>query len=132
MATVTMTKTTVGLNLLRDSLWGQNGATSRILYFAVGTGTTTPSTGDTKLVSEVYRAIFQTLTSGATGEGHMQGFIDLANANGLTLTEAGLWGGTSATSSANTGILIARGLFNPTIPKNSGSTITIDFDLTFS
>ncbi len=132
MATVTMTKATVGLNLLRDALSSQNSATSKITYFAVGTGTTAPSAGDAKLVAEVYRSVFQSAAGGSTGVEDLFGFIDLAFANGVTLTEAGIFGGATATSTANSGILIARGLFNPTIVKNNGITVQIDFSCIFS
>lgn len=131
MAAITLTFTNAGLNFLRDSLPGQNNANGRITYFAVGTGTTAPSVTDTKLANEVYRAVFQSVGAGGTGEEHMYGFVDLAFANGSTLSEAAIFGGPTVTSTANTGIMIARALLSPTISKTNGLSVTLDFDITF-
>lgn len=126
MAAIALTITDAGRNLLRDSLFG--GQSSRILYFVVGTGNTAPTVSDTKLAAEVYRAIFQGVGAGVTGEVHLSGFIDLAFAN-VNIGEVGVIGGASATTSANTGVLIARALYQHN--KNSGETITLDFDMRF-
>lgn len=130
MATVALTFTTVGLNYLRDSFSGQSNANGRITYFAVGTGTTAPSASDTQLANEVYRAVIQSAGPGGTAEEHLYGFVDLAFGNGSTLSEAAIFGGATVTTTANTGIMIARALLSPTIVKNNGITVTLDFDLT--
>lgn len=131
MAAIALTFTNVGLNYLRDSLSGQNNANGRITWFAVGTGTTTPSSSDTKLANEVYRAVLQSAGAGSTGEEHLFAFVDLAFGNGYTLSEAAIWGGSTITSAANTGIMIARALLSPTITKNNGTSVTLDFDILF-
>lgn len=132
MATVALTITTVGRNYLRDSLSGQSNANGRITYFSVGTGTTTPSVSDTKLAAEVYRTVFQSAGPGTNiGEELLNGFIDLAFANGLTLTETGIWGGPTVSGTANSGILIARALLSPTIAKNNAITVSLNFDMQY-
>lgn len=122
-----MTITTAGLNWWRTTLPGRSSG--QIVYFAIGTGNTTPSVNDTKLAAEAYRTTFQSSADGNTGEEHMYGFVDLAFGN-VTIAEVGLFAGATATTSANTGILVARALYSHS--KQNTETITLDFDIIFT
>lgn len=127
-----MTVTNAGLNWLRMGFTGSN--TIQINYLAVGTGTTAPTVNDTQLAAEAYRVPPSGYTNGANGVISMNGFIDMAYAN-VTISEVALFGsmtGNTATSSANTGVLIARGLWSPAFTKTSSDTITLPFIITLA
>lgn len=130
MATITMTVTTAGLNWLRMGFTGSN--TIQINYVAVGTGTTAPTVNDTKLAAEAYRVPPAGYTLGSNGVISMNGFIDTAYAN-VSISELGLFGsmtGNTATGTANTGVLLARGLWSPAFVKTNADTISLPFIIT--
>lgn len=127
-----MVRTNAYLDLLAGAPAGLQK--DQILYFAVGTGNSTPVATQTKLDAEVYRNNFAGITPGNAGSGliTMSGFIDLAVAN-VSIAEIGLFASSStntATSSANTGVLIARALYSHS--KASTETITLAFAITFT
>src|SRR5258708_5915196 len=153
----TLTKTTVGLNLLRDSNSG--AANDTITYVSLGTGTTAPSAGDVKLVAEVFRKKVTSYANGTTGEilvsmylapGDANGFdIEIhayqyftrctvlvsmylapGDANGFDIEEVGFWGG-NASSTPNSGVLIGRGLWSHN-PKVSTESIQFQLDWIYS
>jgi hypothetical protein len=105
------------LNLIA-SVGGHSGTT----YFAVGTGSNAPSTGDTQLQTEFFRKVFSTTTISGnqvdlstvfnTGEGN------------TTYAEAGLFGN-GATGTANSGTLFARSSYVYT--KSSAVTLSNDY-----
>lgn len=114
-----------GRNLIRDLMAGKE--TKGIQYIAIGTGSTTPAPTDTKLESEVYRdTITRLLYSNGVLTVHY--YLDAESANGYNLTEAGLFGGSTATSSKNTGILYSRVTF-PVIQKNNSLSVLFVWDL---
>jgi len=117
--------TTLGKNVIRD-LIGNDGI-SGIQYFAVGTGNTTPAIGDTLLDTEVFRG---QITSFLKGSGTITAkyYLSSTQGNGNDLEEAGLFG-RDATSSADTGDLIARALFTQ-ISKTSLLKITFTWLIT--
>src|SRR5438094_211769 len=123
-----ITKTNAGLNLARDAEAG--AANAQIKYVALGTGNTTPAATDTKLVSEVYRKAVSSRANGTNGELITSLYLGAGDANGIVIAEVGIFGGSSATSQLNTGVLIARGLYSHT--KSSGESIQIDFDHTYA
>ncbi len=122
-------KTNVGLNLLRDAMANNN--LSVVKYVALGTGSTTPALGDTKLVNEVFRKAVTSYTNGATGELFINMYLAPGDSVGTDIEEVGFFGGATATSSANSGVLIARGLFSHN-PKTNLESIQFQLDQIFS
>lgn len=122
-----ITITTVGHNLIRDAL--QNANTSFIKYVALGSGTTTPQITDTQLANEIFRKLATSYTNGGTGEILINLYVspnDLVNQN---IEEVGFFGGATATSKGNSGVLLARGLFTHN-PKTNLESIQFQLDFT--
>lgn len=112
---------TVGLNLLRDLLNGDN--LTGITEFALGTGSTAAANGDTTLVAEVHRdTLTRTVKTSAVLSA--QYFLSSVTLNGTTIREAGLF------TDENT--LFARYVLDTPIAKNSGIAVTFTWDITFS
>lgn len=123
-----ITVTNAGKNLLRS---GRSGVDNpKVTYIALGTGNTAPSASDTKLVSETFRKKITSYTNGGTGEILANGYIAPTEAVGVVIAEVGYFGGNSATSAANSGILIARGLYSHV--KTATESLTLQFDETIS
>lgn len=124
-----ITVTTVGKNLLRDGRRGTNNP--KVTYVALGTSNTAPSASDTKLGAEVFRKAISSYAAGAsTGECLANAYIAPTEAVGVVIAEVGFFGGNSATSTANSGILIARGLYSHT--KTGTESLTLQFDETIT
>ena len=120
--------TNAGVNLLRDSLRGVV-ATTEILYVAVGTGSTAPAATDTQLQAEVFRKALTTDSNGAAaGEGLFTLYLSPQDANTVAIGEVGWFAGSGANGTANSGVLIARGLYSHT--KVATESINVTFDLT--
>ena len=126
----TMTKTTVGLNLERDGKSGANNP--KVLYIALGTGNSTPSVANTALDNEVFRKAISTFANGSTGDITAQIYIEPTEAVGYTIAEVGIFGGGAATNVANSGVLLARGLYSPTHTKTNAESMVIPVDITYS
>jgi hypothetical protein len=94
------------------------------LYFAVGTGVISNVTpGDGSLATESFRAA--TSTGVVTGNQiDISTFFGALQANS-TYTNAGLWGGSSATGSLGTGTLEAHMLY--ALTKTSANSLTNDY-----
>lgn len=129
MPTIAMTKTTGWRNLIRDGMSGANNP--KITYVAIGSGTNTPTSSDTQLQTETFRKAVTTYTSGGTGELLISMFLGPSDAVGTDIEEVGLYGGSSATSTPNSGVLIARGLWSHP-GKTSSESITLTLDATVS
>lgn len=128
MPTVAMTITNVGLNMLRDGLSGAN--TSKIAYFAIGSGTAAPSASDTRLSAETFRKAVSSYTNGiASGELVVDVYLAPTDAVGLDIEEVGIFASSSATSAANSGVLLARGLYAHN-PKSALESIDLKLDIT--
>src|SRR5712691_493381 len=110
MAAITIT--TGGRNLLRNGMSGANDP--RITYVALGTSNTAPTTGDTQLGAEVFRKAVTSYTNGATGEVLINMYLAPGDSVGSNIQEVGFWGGSSASGTANSGVLLARGLYSHT------------------
>lgn len=123
-----ITKTNGWLNLLRDDTAGVDLAT--ITWVAVGTGSTAPAATDTTLVSESFRKATTSHTNPATGETIVSVYIGPSDAVGVVIAEVGFFGGDSATSAANSGVLVARGLWSHT--KTNTESLVLKIDATFS
>lgn len=126
MATATLTD--AGRNLLRDARRGLVTDIS-VHYVAVGTSSTAPTTGDTQLGAEVFR---KALTNSANGAGAGASVLTLylspQDVVGTAIAEVGWFAGSSASGTANSGVLIARGLYSHT--KTASESINIPFTLT--
>lgn len=127
MSTIQITD--VGSNLYRDSAKGSS--VPKITYVALGTSTTSPTAADTKLSAEVFRKAVTSYTNGSTGEVFINMYLGPLDAVGDDIEEVGFFGGTSATGTANTGVLLARGLWHHN-PKTNLESITFQLDFTFT
>jgi hypothetical protein len=86
-------------------------ANLEIKYLAVGTGTTAITDNDAALSAEILRTPDTSLSANATGQVTSQ-FVVLDSEAVATIEEVGIFGGTSATLTANVGILISRILWH--------------------
>lgn len=125
----TLTKTTVGLNFFRN---GNRGASSPIIsYFAVGSGTSSPTAAQTTLDSEQFRKAVTSYTNGTTGELLVDVYLSPTDAVGVNIQEVAVFGGGSPT--ANSGTMLGRALYTPsTNPKTNTVSIQLHLDLTYS
>lgn len=125
--------TFAGLNLFAAAAIGTDSC--QITYVAVGTSNTAPTVNDTKLAAEssVAGARKSIVGSGAVALGTNPGELiititfqapDAANVN---IQEVGFFGSKSATTTANTGVLIARALYAHN--KLSTESLTLTFDM---
>ncbi|MFA5715299.1 MAG: hypothetical protein WC998_06145 [Candidatus Paceibacterota bacterium] len=98
---------------LEEIVKSLTGATPNveIKYLAVGTGTTAITDNDIALATEIFRTPDTALSANATGQVTSQ-FAVLKTEAVATIEEIGIFGGTSATLTANIGILISRILWH--------------------
>lgn len=101
-------------------------AKTGITYFGVGTGSVAPVASDVALGTEVFR---DTLTNAivTSGKVNIQYYLNSGDANGNTLTEAGLFGG-DASAIADSGTLFARYVYAG-IVKTASIAITYSWDI---
>lgn len=121
--------TDAGKNLVRDALKGST-TDLKIKYVALGSGTTAPAGSQTTLATEQFRKAITLQTAGTTGVVTTTGFIAASEATSFTIGELGWFAGTTATASANTGIMVARVLYSRA--KTSLESLEIDRTDTFS
>ena len=112
---------TAGLNLVRDLIMGSGRYPSDI---AVGTDNTPPVAGDTALGVEVFRNVITRRIPTST-QGTFQLFLGAGDANGNTLTEAGIF------NRATIGDMLSRVTFADII-KTAAITVTLTWDITIS
>jgi hypothetical protein len=123
-----MTVTDNGRNLYRDGSKGSNNP--KLLYIAIGTDSTAPSISDTKLKSESFRKAITSYANGASvGEILINAYIGPSEANGINIQEVGVFGGSTASSVANSGVLLARGLYSHTKVSTEGLTLQLDLQI---
>ncbi len=124
MAAITITN--AGLGLIRDSLSGANNAL--ITYVALGTSSTGPTANDTRLGSEIFRKAVTSYTNGASiGEILINMYLAPGETVGTGIQEVGFFGA-NATGAANSGVMLARGLYAHT--KSNVESISFQLDLT--
>jgi hypothetical protein len=99
-----------GLNLLREALRG-TVTDAEIKYIAVGTSSASVTTSDTQLGSEVFRkAVF---SKSIVGTGAVQTIAILDDAEAVAnIQEIGVFAGSTASVTANSGIMISRILYS--------------------
>lgn len=103
-------------------------------FVAVGTGSTTPSATDHQLNAEATtagsRKVITSCVPGTNpGEFIVTGTLQATDAVGVNIFEVGWFAGSGATSSANTGVLVARVLWAHTNKLNT-EIITFVLDMT--
>ncbi len=104
--------------------------TSVIKYVALGTSNTAPTAGDHTLGAETFRKAVTSFTNGASnGEVLINMYLAPGDAVGNNIQEVGFFGGGAATSSANTGVLLAHGLYAHN-PKTAVESIQFQLDFT--
>lgn len=118
-------KTNGWLNLKRDGSSGANNP--KITFVALGTSNTTPTISDTALGHEVFRKAVTAYTNGATGEILISMYLSPTDTINVDIEEVGFFGGSSASSTPGSGILLARGLWSHN-PKTNMESITFVLD----
>ena len=125
MAAITITND--GLNLIRDGLKGASNPL--IKYVALGTSSTAPTAADHTLGAETFRKAVSSYTNGASnGEILINMYLAPGDAVGNNIQEVGFFGG-NATSTANSGVLLAHGLYVHN-PKTAVESIQFQLDFT--
>lgn len=112
---------TSGRNLIRDLL---NNSTTGLTHFAIGTGTTAVTSTQTTLETEI---LIDTITQTAadTAKLTVRYFLGTADANGSTVSEAGIFNSSSA------GTMYAR-VTHTGIEKSASITVTYNWELTWT
>jgi hypothetical protein len=128
VATSNIQVTDAGVNLWRNADRGADN--SLITYVALGTSNTAPAASDTKLGNEVFRKAVTSYTNGLTGEILVTGYFSSTDAVGVNIAEIGFFGGANASSAANSGTLIAHGLYTLNNKTNLQSLQAV-LDLTY-
>lgn len=99
-----------GLNMIRDALDG-NVSDLELKYLALGTGDTAVDDTQTTLVTEGFRTTF--VSQETTGTGILKSTaLVLDDEAVFHIKELGIFAGSTATSTADTGIMISRILYD--------------------
>lgn len=122
-------KTEVVKNKIMDTVLSQligalqgNSPNLEIKYCALGTSNTPITVLDTKLGNEIFRTPIVSQSGTATGEVTTD-FLVLATEAVGSIEEIGIFGGSTATSTKDTGTLISRILWSKT--KTNSEELTI-------
>lgn len=124
MATATLTD--VGRNMMRDARRGLV-TNLAIAYVAIGTSSTAPTAADTQLGAEVFRKALTSTSAPSTGTGTFTLYLAPGDAVSVGINEVGWFAGSGASGTANSGVMIARGLYAHT--KLASESIQVDFTL---
>ena len=128
MPIISLTLTNDGHNLLRNGLMGTDNP--KMKYFALGTGTTAPTVNDHTLQAEVFRKAVTSFTNGSnTGEALINVYVAPGDAVGANIQEVAVFGGNSATSTANSGVMLGRALWSHN-PKTNMESLQLQLDIT--
>ena len=102
--------------------WSGSADDIQIKYFAFGTGSTAVTVNDTKLDSESFRKVATQVTNPSDGVVKSVCALTTGEAN-FVIKEIGVFCGSTATASADTGTMISRILVN--IDKNSNIALNV-------
>jgi len=118
-----------GHNLIRDSAHGID--VFKITYFGLGSGNGAVNLADHTLNHEQYRRAITSFVNGSSvGEIIVSVYVPGGDAVGLNVQEFGLFGGNAATSSVNSGVMIGRCLWVPSVnPKTALVSFQLSLDL---
>lgn len=120
----------IGKDLIIQRLTGTTTYSLVINYGAIGTGSTAPSTSDTKLTAETNRVAPAYVQDIGFNEAQLQFFFpDGILANG-TYPEFGTF--VDGTSSANSGQIFNHALFGTSYVKTAGVDTTVEVDITLT
>src|SRR5216117_2324885 len=122
-----ITITTAGRNLERHVSSGAQNP--RITYVALGTDSTAQVVGNTQLGAEVFRKAVTSYTNGTDGEILINMYLAPSDLVGTTIAEIGFFGG-NATKTANSGTLLARGLYSHTHINTESIQFQLDYTRT--
>lgn len=102
-----------GLNMFRDALKG-TVTDCKIKYVALGNDPTAPTNADVKLVAEQFRKVVtsQNPDPVTAGKLYTEVYIADVEANGFKCEEIGWFAGVNASTTKDTGIMIARVLYS--------------------
>lgn len=123
MATATLTD--VGKNLVRDARLGLV-TDIKIKYVALGTDSTSPDASDTTLGAESFRKAYTASDAPSDGESTLTLYVAPGEAN-FHVQEVGWFAGAGAAGTTDSGVLIARGLYNH--DHLASEAIQLDFTL---
>ncbi len=120
--------TTVGLNMIRNGLYGDVGD-FEVKYMAIGSDSTAPTLADTTLGTETFRKARTSQSKPANGAVKYVQYILPAEAVGA-IEELGWFAGAAAGAGADSGIMIARVLYSRT--KTNLESLQIERTDTFA
>ncbi len=120
--------TTVGLNMLRNGLYG-DVSDFEVKYMAIGSDSTAPTLADTTLGTETFRKARTSQSKPSNGAVKYVQYIAPAEAVGA-IEELGWFAGAAAGAGADSGIMIARVLYSRT--KTNLESLQIERTDTFA
>lgn len=109
-ATINNTITNSGLNLLREALRGTI-TDAQIKYVAVGTSSAAVTVSDTQLGAEIFRKPVYSRTAGTNGVLVTIAILEDSEAV-ANIQEIGIFAGSTASATTNSGIMISRILYS--------------------
>lgn len=109
-ATINNTITNSGLNLLREALRGTI-TDAQIKYVAVGTSSAAVTISDTQLGAEIFRKPVYSRTAGTNGVLVTIAILEDSEAV-ANIQEIGIFAGSTASATINSGIMISRILYS--------------------
>lgn len=128
MPVIPLTFTNDGHNLFRNGATGADNP--KIKYFAMGTGTNAPTVNDHTLQAEVFRKAVTSFTNGSNvGEALINVYVAPGDAVGVNIQEVAVFGGNTATSAANSGVMLGRALWSHN-PKTNMESLQLQLDIT--
>lgn len=121
---------TSGLELIAKMLVDTSGFDTGLTYCAVGTGTTAVDTAQTTLITETSRKAI-TLKDRATSTIYLFTSFLSTEAN-VYIKEIGIFGHSTASGTANSGVMFSRALLSYDNSGGSPRDISIEWTVTFS
>ena len=123
--------TNVGLNMMRDGLYGPGGAQNlEIKVLGIGSNNTPPAVGQTQLLAETFRKARTSQSKPGTGQQTYVQYIGPTEAIGV-IEELGWFAGAAADpGTPNSGIMVSRTLYSRV--KTNLESIQIERTDTFS
>ena len=121
--------TNAGKNLVAQVLLDIEGYDTGLTFAALGSGTTTPAASDTELDTEESR---QPVSSRRPPPGAVAAFFTFFPSTDVpsTIEEVGMFGHSTASSTADSGVLFSRALLSVT--PMAGEDLTLSYVLTVS